>query len=123
MAVRLLPAGTDSILRNIITPFLVLVMVGVSIVISETPNRISVLVLWLSKYTLYIYLFHTCFSGTMRIILRRFGIENCWLQTIVGIIVGLVGPILLAKFMRKSPVLRLWIEPLDVIKDIRNKGK
>lgn len=121
VAVNLLPAEADYLLRIIITPLLVLIMLGESFAISERKNCIYTFLLWLSKYTLYVYLFHTCFSGTMRILLRRLGITNCWFLTIAGITVGFVGPVLLAKIMRKNPVLKFWIEPLDSIKDIKNR--
>ncbi len=113
---NILTAETENILKNVVTLFMVITMVRLSFTIAEIGNYIKSFLLWVSKYSLYIYLFHTWFSGTLRVLLRRLGITNCWTQTLVGIAGGLIGPILLAKFIKRVPVFRFWIEPLTVIR-------
>ncbi len=119
---NLLSGELRIIFESIITLLLVITMVRISFVIAETGKYIKSFLLWVSKYSLYIYLFHIWFSGTIRIILRRMGIVNGWVQTFIGVAVGLIGPILLSKFIKKVPVLLFWIEPWTVLKRYYKKG-
>ena len=107
--------------KNIITMLLVITMVRISYVIAKGESWIiNKLLMWVSGYSLYIYLFHTWFSGTVRIILRRMGMTNCWIQTFIGCICGLFGSVFLAKVIKGWGILQFWIEPLVVI---RRRGR
>lgn len=119
LAVNILTVKTEIVFKCVITLLLVITMVRLSFVLAETGTYIKSFLLWVSKYSFYIYLFHTWFSGTIRVLLRRVEITNCWIQTLIGIAGGFIGPILLAKFIKKVLVFRFWIEPLPVIKRIK----
>jgi fucose 4-O-acetylase-like acetyltransferase len=103
-------------LKSIVRPLLVLMITGISFAISQMESKVRRFLVWLSQYSLYIYLLHTWFSGTMRVVLRRAGITNCWIQAGCGIAVGLVGSLCAAVVIRKIPVLRFWFEPLKVMR-------
>lgn len=108
--------NNGSILKSIVSPLLVLMIVGISIAIGNMKNCVNRFLIWLSQYSLYVYLFHTWFTGTLRVILHRVGVINCWLQAASGIAVGLLGSVLLAVIIRKVPLFRVWFEPLKVLK-------
>jgi fucose 4-O-acetylase-like acetyltransferase len=107
-------------LKSIVSPLLVLMITGISFAISQMESKVRRFLVWLSQYSLYIYLLHTWFSGTMRVVLRRAGITNCWIQAGCGIAVGLVGSLCAAVVIRKIPVLRFWFEPLKVMRRKEN---
>lgn len=111
----LLSMELEIILKSIITLLLVAMMIGVSFSITEKGKYIKSFLIWVSKYSLYIYLFHTWFSGTIRVLLCRIGITNCWIQAFIGVLGGFIGPVLLAKFIKSIPMLLFWIEPETVI--------
>lgn len=101
---------------------LVLATLGISVALAEEKNYVRTFLNWLCKYSLYVYLLHTWFSGTCRIILRKIGITDCWLQSIFGIMIGLAGSILAAMIIRRFSILRFWIEPVPVIKHLSSKA-
>lgn len=107
--------NNGGILKSIVRPLLVLMIVGISLAIEKMKNCVNRFLIWLSQYSLYVYLFHTWFSGTLRVVLRRAGITNCWIQAVSGIAVGLSGSVLLAVIIRKVPLFRVWFEPLKVL--------
>ncbi|MGC3987601.1 MAG: acyltransferase [Pseudorhodoferax sp.] len=51
-----------------------------------------------------IFLFHSMFSSASRIALSAFGVKSVLVALPVGILVGLVGPILVGKVLRKLPL-------------------
>ena len=101
---------------------LALATLGISVAIAEEKNYVRTFLNWLCKYSLYVYLLHTWFSGTCRIILRKIGITDCWLQSLFGIVIGLAGSILAAMIIRRFSILRFWIEPMTVIKHLSSKA-
>lgn len=113
----------SQILKYTAMILLVLATLGISVAIAEEKNYVRAFLNWLCKYSLYVYLLHTWFSGTCRIILRKIGITDCWLQSIFGIAIGLAGPILAAMIIRKFSVFRFWIEPMTVIKSKHLKSE
>lgn len=94
---------------------LVVTIVVISTAVSKMNNKVNKALVWLSQYSLYIYLFHTWFTGSLRIILRKTGITNDWVQTACGIALGLAGSLTAAMIIHKVPFLRVWIEPLQVV--------
>jgi fucose 4-O-acetylase-like acetyltransferase len=105
----------NAMVTCIVKLILVLLMVGISLALERMNHLLKRFLVWLSKYSLYVYLFHTWFSGTTRIVLRRVGVTNCWIQTVCGIVTGLAGSIIAAVVVQKTPVLRIWFEPLKVL--------
>ncbi len=115
-----------NMLKGIVTPLLVLMMLGISLAVERMRNGLNRFLVWLAQYSLYVYLFHTWFSGTVRVLLRRSGITNCWIQTACGIVLGLAGSVMLGIIIKKVPVFRFWFEPLKVISEnstIKKEGK
>lgn len=119
---RLMVAGNvftsdlTSGLKCITRLLLVVTIVVIAIAVSKMNNKANKLLLWLSQFSLYIYLFHTWFTGSLRILLRKTGIRNDWIQAVCGIAIGLVGSLVAAMAIKRVPLLRIWIEPLQVMK-------
>lgn len=113
---NILSDGAAILWENMIIVLLVFTMVRISYVVAENESRMRSFLLWVAGYSFYIYLFHTWFSGTVRVVLRKIGITTAWVQVPVGCVCGLLGPVLLAKIIRKTGIMKFWIEPLAVLK-------
>lgn len=100
-------------LRGLTRMLLVITVVWISYAVSRMQNGASRFLIWLSKYSLYIYLFHTWFTGTLRVLLRKAGAANSWVQTVSGIAVGLAGSLAAAVIIRKVSFFRFWFEPFS----------
>lgn len=104
------------VLNVIAKLLLVITVVGVSIAVSRMNNCLNKFLVWLAQYSLYVYLFHTWFSGTLRVLLRKTGILNSWVQTICGIAVGMAGSLCVAIIIKKVPFFQFWFEPLRTVR-------
>lgn len=102
---------TGYVFKGITKILLVITIVWASYAVSRMHNVISRSLIWLSQYALYVYLFHTWFSGTLRVLLRKAGVTNSWVQVVCGIAVGLAGSLVAAVIIRKVPFFRFWFEP------------
>lgn len=111
---ELLGDTSMNLLQGVTKLLLVICMVGMSVAVTSKKNTMNRFLIWLSEYLLYIYLLHTWFTGSIRVILCRVGISSCWLHTICGMAVGVAGPVIAACIIRRVPVFRFWFEPLRV---------
>lgn len=84
---NIVSAGIDILWKNLISVLLVITMVRISYVIARNEFWIRKILLWVAEYSFYIYLFHTWFSGTARVLLRHLGMTNDWIQMFVGVYV------------------------------------
>lgn len=107
---------TAGVLQTIARMLLVITVVVISFAITGMNNLLYRFLARLSQYSFYIYLFHTWFSGTLRVLLRKAGCENSWIQVICGFTTGLAGSIAVAVIIKKVPLFRFWFEPLKVVK-------
>lgn len=96
---------------------LVICMVVMAVAFTQTDNVVNAFLNRIAPYSLYIYLFHTWFTGATRVVLCKIGIYNDWLHMICGMTVGVLCPVAAALIIRKVPVFRFWIEPLSVVKN------
>lgn len=104
-------AEVDYAIRGVTRMLLVITIAWISYAVSKMHNVTSKFLIWLSQYSLYIYLFHTWFTGTMRVLLRKAGVTNSWIQVLCGIAVGLAGSLVAAVVFRKVHFFRFWFEP------------
>ena len=74
----------------------------------------------LSKYTFSIYLMHTTFSAGIRIVLFKLGIYNFYINFILGLALGIIGPTIIAIILSKIKYGNIILYPLNTI---NNKGK
>ena len=81
----------------------------------------SVVLKYLSGYTLEIFLMHTIFAAGMRSILLRLGVQNWGIHFIIGIGISFVGPIVIAEIFKKSKYLEIFIRPEKLLKLDKNK--
>ncbi len=72
----------------------------------------------LGTNTLQIYVMHCFFTGGLRILFKHIGISNITLYFILGILLGVVVPIICAKIFSKSPYLNFVFEPLGSLRKI-----
>ena len=70
----------------------------------------------LARYTMPIFLMHTIFAAPLRILLVKIGIINIFIHTVLGILISFIGPIIVAKFIRKFKYLDMLIYPTKYIK-------
>lgn len=95
-----------------------LLVIGVavsSVAIADMDGVARKFLLWLSQFSLYIYLFHTWFTGTLRVLLRKMGVTDCWVQTVCGIVFGLAGTLVMTAVIKKVMFFRFWFEPYHVL--------
>lgn len=104
-------AEADYAVRGVTRLLLVTTIVWISYVVSRMCNAVSRFLIWLSQYSLYIYLFHTWFTGTLRVLLWKAGATNSWIQAVCGIAVGLACSLVAAVIIRKVSFFRFWFEP------------
>ena len=71
---------------------------------------------FLSEYTMPIFLMHTLFAATIRVILMHLKITNSCVHILLGLIVSIFGPIIVAKIMNKTKILDFLIYPNNLIK-------
>lgn len=106
-----LTGETGYAVKGIAKILLVITIVWVSYAVSRMHNIVSRFLIWLSQYALYVYLFHTWFSGTLRVLLRKAGVTNSWVQVVCGIAVGMAGSLVAAVIIKRVPFFRFWFEP------------
>lgn len=75
----------------------------------------------ISKNTFPIYLMHTTFSAGIRIVLLKIGIENFYIHFILGLALGILGPIIVAKILEKIKYGNIVLYPLKTLKEVRKE--
>lgn len=111
----------SSILKHVVVLLLVLIMVRCSCLIDRSTTLLKTFLLWLSNYSFYIYLFHTWFSGTARVLLFRAGIMNCWIHIFIGMTTGLFGSIIVARCIRRVLMFQILFEPKTALNRARKE--
>lgn len=74
------------------------------------------LFLFLSKYTMPIFLMHTLFAAPLRVVLIKVGIRNVYIHILLGLTISIIGPIMAAWVMKKTKWLEFFIYPEKFIK-------
>lgn len=74
-------------------------------------RRQSVILGFLAKYTMPVFLMHTLFAAPFRAVLFRLGVQNAVLHVTLGIVISFVGPIIAAEVMKKSKWLEFFLYP------------
>ena len=87
--------------------------IGLAIYFSK--YKMDKIELFLSKYTLSIFLMHTIFAAGVRIILIKLGIVNIFIHIFVGLMASIILPIIAEEIMKKSKLLYFWIYPNKVL--------
>lgn len=72
--------------------------------------------LWLSNYTLPIYLMHTIFAAGIRSVLFKLGVTNSLLHIVVGLMLSFAGPMVAAFVMSKIKYMDFFLCPTKYIK-------
>ena len=76
-----------------------------------------------SKYFMYIYLLHTIFSAGLRTILFKIGIFSFPMHILMGVIGGIMIPILIAKLSDHCIPLKFLFLPTKAINEYKGKNK
>ena len=85
-------------------------------------KNLKVIILdFLTKQTMPIFLMHTIFAATLRILLLKLSVTNLGLHILLGLAASFAGPIISAFIMKKTKYLEFFIYPRKVIKIIKEK--
>ena len=85
-------------------------------------KNLKVIILdFLTKQTMPIFLMHTIFAATLRILLLKLSVTNLGLHILLGLAASFAGPIIAAFIMNKTKYLEFFIYPRKVIKIIKEK--
>jgi fucose 4-O-acetylase-like acetyltransferase len=93
---------------------LVVCMALMAVAIAQKDNTVGILLIRIAPYSLYIYLFHTWFTGSARVLLCKMGFYSDWLHLLCGMAVGVFCPVAATWIIRKVPFFQFWFEPLKV---------
>lgn len=105
-----------SFCMGVIASFAVIILI-IGIAIEE-----NVVMDFLAKYTMPIFLMHTLFAAPVRIILIKMGVSNAIIHIIVGIMISIAGPIVAAEVMRKTKWLEFFLYPSKFIRFSNKKS-
>lgn len=72
--------------------------------------------MFLSKYTMPVFLMHTLFAAAFRAVLLKCSTDNAVIHVLCGIAISFAGPICVAKIMEKVKVLEFFVYPGKYIK-------
>lgn len=75
--------------------------------------------LFICRYSFPIYLLHTIFTAGARIVLMKVGIWNYPLHLIVGLVFGIVFPVLAAVIAEKTKILNFFFYPSRTIRELK----
>ena len=107
------------------TAFLLGVIACLAVIVLSTnytnPHKNKGVLVFLSKYTMPIFLMHTLFAAPFRIVLMKLGIQNAYVHIALGIAISIFGPIVAAEIMRKTKWLEIFLYPERVLKCKREK--
>lgn len=67
--------------------------------------------IWLSKYTMPIFVMHTLSAAPLRAVLLKVGVNNAVVHVILGIAISFIGPIIAAEIMKKTTCLEFFLYP------------
>ena len=76
----------------------------------------------ISKNTFPIYLMHTTFSAGIRIVLLKLGINNFYIHFVLGLALGMLGPILVERILEKIKYGNVILYPLKTLKEVRKEN-
>lgn len=77
----------------------------------------SKIILFLSEYTMAIFLMHTIFAAGIRIILAKVGVSSAAIHVPIGVIISFVGPIIAYMIMKKI-YLDVLVQPTKIVKKV-----
>lgn len=90
-------------------------VVGICVVLNNRrgPNLV---ITWLAKYTMPIFLMHSIFAAALRSVLLKMGIVSAWIQIPAGIVISITGPVVAANIMKKLKYPEFFLYPSKFIK-------
>lgn len=75
----------------------------------------------IAKNTFPIYLMHTIFSAGMRIVLLKIGITNFYIHVILGLVLGIIGPIIVAEILKITRYGNIMLYPIKTVNEIKKE--
>ncbi len=82
----------------------------------KNENSGNPIMVWLSKYTMPIFLMHSIFAAALRSVLLKIGITSAWIHIPAGIAISIAGPVLAAIVMKKLKYPEFLLYPSKFIK-------
>jgi len=94
------------------------IITSVSLIGVVAENKsIQKFLLFINKRCFQIYLLHTIFTSAIRIVLMKLSISEFYIQTLIGMVVGIVVPILIGEFCSKTVLLNIFFFQLKRLND------
>lgn len=94
----------------------ILACISIIILVSIKSKKQNIVLEFIAKYTMPIFLLHTFFAALFRIVLLRLGIMNVWVHIVAGISASFLGPICVAIVAEKIWWLDFFFYPGRYIK-------
>lgn len=83
----------------------------------------SLLLRYLGRHSLEVYLIHIYFTAGMRVVLRFFDIQSFILSLAATIFTAIVVPLLCSEVLRKLRIYNLFFKPVTFALDLRSKTR
>ena len=74
---------------------------------------------YIAKYTFPIFLMHTMFSAGIRIVLLKIGVNDFYIHFIFGLVLGIIGPIVIAIILNKIKCGNIVLYPIRILKKVK----
>lgn len=88
---------------------------GIINYISKTKKQTKIL-MFLSRYTMHIFLLHTICAASLRSLLLKLNVTNSVIHIVLGIIISFIGPIIIGIISDKIKFLDFFFKPNKYIK-------
>lgn len=88
---------------------LFLIFLVITVLDKKTFFRIkprSSLLMWIGDYAYGIFLFHAFFTGGIRIVRLKVGVQNLWMVLFSGVVLAILFSVLVVMVIRQSNPLR-----------------
>ncbi len=99
----------------------VIAVLSIFVLYSSVTVKTGMLTKLLIKYNLPLFLMHSIFASSIRIVLIKLGIDQWYIHIPVGLLFTFAGPMLAGFIMEKSKYLEFFLYPLKFIKISDNK--
>ena len=68
------------------------------------------------EYTMPIFLMHTIFAASIRVVLMKIGVHSAVIHVVIGLAISFVGPIIAAEIMKRFRWMEIFLYPGKYIK-------
>ena len=84
---------------------------AVILLVAGFEEKFGIVMSFLAKYTMPIFLMHTLFAAPLRSVLLKIGMQNAVLHVLMGLSISFTGPIAATWIMKKTNWLEFLVYP------------